>query len=171
MADKLENAKDIWPQYADKLAGGWKCISYHMYDGEGPDKKLLATPHGDEPLGRVLISRKGFISAHLARPERMKPLPSGKQWQRGEDAEVAYVARGLSMYCGHLKLYEDEKGLYWQTKVEVCSDPYRMGGIEERRLKFLEEDGKSYVELTPKQDMIMEDGTPTRAVLRWEKFE
>ena len=142
-----------------------------VYDGEGEGKKLLAKPHGDEPLGRVLLSRNGFLSAHMARPERMKPLPSGKQWQTGEDAEIAYVARGLSMYCGYLKLYEDEQGLYWQTRVEVCSDPARMGGIEERRLKYFEEDGKPYIELRPKQDMILEDGTPTRAILKWERFE
>ena len=29
MADHDESKKDVWSQHADKLAGGWKCISYH----------------------------------------------------------------------------------------------------------------------------------------------
>ena len=150
-------ADNIWPQYSSKMAGGWKCISYHVYDGNGPDKKLVAKPHGDEPLGRVLLSPNGWLSAHMAKPERMKPLPSGKAWQQGGDAEVAYVARGLSMYCGYLKLFKDDDGgLYWQTKVEVCSDPHNMGSIQERKLRRWEEGGKTFMELQPKNDMVLE---------------
>ena len=86
----------------------------------------------------------------------MGPLPSGKAWQLGEDKEVAYVARGLSMYCGYLELFEDEEGLWWKTKVECCSDPKRMGGEEVRRAKYFEENGKSYMILQPKQDLLLE---------------
>ena len=162
---------NIWDQYCDKLAGGWKCISYEMYDGDGPEKKLLAKPHGDEPLGRCLLSRNGWLAAHLTRPDRYHPLKSGKKWQNADDEEVAHVARGISMYCGYVQLFEDERGLYWQTKVEVSSDPNRKGGIEERRLQYSEEGGKQYMVLQPKQDMPLEDGRMTRAVLKWEKFE
>jgi len=107
----------------------------------------------------------------MARPERMGPLPSGKAWQVGEDKEVAHVARGLSMYCGYLELFEDDDGLYWQTKVECCSDPNRINGLEERRVSMMEEGGKQFMVLQPKKDMLLEDGTRTRAVLKWEKFE
>jgi hypothetical protein len=170
MAENSER-KNIWPEYASKLAGGWKCISLQMYDSSTSNKKIVETPPGDFPLGRVLLSPNGYLSAHIAREERMKPLPSGKQWRTGEDAEVAYVARGLSMYCGYLKLYEDDEGLYWQTKVEVCSDPWRFGGIEERRVRYWEESGKRFVELRPTRDLLLEDGTRTRSILTWEKFE
>ena len=93
----------------------------------------------------------------MAKPDRMaKPLPSGKPWQEGSDHEVANVARGLSMYCGHLELFEDEDGLFWQTKVEVYSDPNRMGGLEVRRVEYLEEDGRAFMVLQPKDEMVME---------------
>ena len=163
--------ENIWSQHASRLAGGWKCISYHMYDSDSPSAKLIAKPHSDTPLGRVLISPSGYLSAHVARPDLLKPLPSGKPWQTGGDEEVAKVARGLSMYAGYLKMYEDEKGLYWKTKVEVCSDPSRLGGFEERRVRWWEEGGKEYAELRPKQDLVLDDGGTARAVLVWEKFE
>ncbi len=148
--------ENIWPDYCDKLAGGWKCITYKLFDGSGTDKKLIAKPHGDEPLGRVLISHNGYLSAHVARRDRMGALPSGKPWQLGEDKEVAYVGRGLSMYCGYLELFRDDEGLYWQTTVEVCSDPSRIGGKEERRAEYWEESGKAFMVLQPKQDMVTE---------------
>ena len=147
---------NIWPEYRDKIAGGWKCITYEVFDGSGADKKLIAKPHGDDPLGLVLISQNGFLSAHIARRDRMGPLPSGNPWQMGEDKEVAYVARGLSMYCGYLELFKDNDGLWWQTKVECASDPNRMGGLEVRRVNYFEEDGKQFMILQPKQDMILE---------------
>ena len=147
---------NLWNDYRSKIAGGWKCVAYEMYDGSGPDKKRIAKPHGDNPLGLVTISPKGFLSAHIARRDRMGPLPSGNPWQTGEDKEVAHVARGLSMYCGYLELFKDDEGLYWQTKVEVCSDPSRMGGLEVRRIEFVEEGGTEFMVLQPKQDMVLE---------------
>ena len=147
---------NIWDQWVDKIAGGWKCVTYEMFSTGPGERKLIAKPHGDDPLGLVIISRKGFLSAHIARRDRMGPLPSGKPWQLGEDKEVAHVARGLSMYCGYLELFEDDEGLWWQTKVEIASDPKRTGGYEVRRLKYFEEDGKPYMILQPKQDMLLE---------------
>ncbi|KAK4546164.1 hypothetical protein LTR36_002301 [Oleoguttula mirabilis] len=172
--------ENIWPQHAPKLAGGWKCISFEVFNGTGPHKTLVAKPHGDNPMGRVLISKNGWLSALMANPERMEqPLPSGKAWQEAPDAEVARVARGTSMYCGYLELFQNddelvdggEGGLWWQTKVEISSDPNRMGGLEVRKVEYLEEGGKAYMILQPKNDMVMEDGTRTRGVLKWEKFE
>lgn len=127
-----------------------------MFDSSGGEKKLIAKPHGEQPLGRVLISPKGWLSAHMARPERMGPLPSGKPWQTGEDKEVAFVARGMSMYCGYLQLFKDDDGLYWETRVEVASDPARVGGLEVRRINYFEEDGKKYMVLQPMRDMLLE---------------
>lgn len=155
---------DLWNEYRDKIAGGWKCIAFEMYDGSGPEKKLISKPHGDHPLGRVIISRNGYLSAHIARDDRMGPLPSGKPWQLGEDKEVAHVARGLSMYCGYIELFKDDQGLYWQTTVEVCSDPNRKGGLEVRRIEFVEEGGKTYMVLQPKQDMILEVSSRERCI-------
>lgn len=179
--------ENIWPEYRDQVAGLWKCISFEVFSGSGSDKKLVAKPHGDTPLGRVQIGRTGYLSAHTTKPDRMEPLPSGKAWQEGEDKEVAYVARGTSMYCGYLELFKDDEGLYWQTRVDVSNDPSRMGGLEVRRVELMEDGGKTYMVLQPKNDMVMEvsstvliaceaanwvqDGTRTRGVLKWVKLE
>lgn len=148
--------ENLWSRYSSILAGGWRCVSYHMYTSDDPSSRgLVAKPHGDDPLGRVLISPNGYLSAHIARRGRLGPLASGKQWIIGGDAEVAHVARGLSMYCGYMQLFEDEKGLYWHTKVEVSSDPARTGRVEERRVRLFEDaEGKPVLELTPRQDML-----------------
>jgi len=152
--------ENIWNQYRDKLAGGWKLISYEVFDGNGPDKKPVAKPHGDAPLGRVLLSPNGFLSAHMSKPDRVnKQLPSGKSWVQGDDGKVAHVARGHSTYCGYLELFADDDGeLWWQTRVEVSSDPSRMGGLEVRRVRYLEEGDKAYMVLQPEKDMVLEVG-------------
>ncbi|CZT14996.1 uncharacterized protein RCC_00913 [Ramularia collo-cygni] len=143
-----------------------------MFDCSSGERKLLAKPHGDSPLGRVSISQGGWLAAHLLRPDRVAALPSGKPWQVAPDADLAYVARGMSMYCGYFQLFKDDTGgLYWQTTVEVSSDPSRIGGIEERKVILQQEGGKQYMILEPKQDMLLDDGTKTRAILKWEKFE
>ena len=147
---------NIWHEYRDRIAGGWKCVSFEMFDTSGEDKKLAAKPHGEQPLGRVIISPNGFLSAHMARPDRMGPLPSGNPWQTGEDKEVAYVARGMSMYCGYLELFKDDDGLYWNTKVEIASDPNRVGGFQTRRIQYFEEGGRTYMVLQPKLDFLLE---------------
>lgn len=155
--------ENVWSEYADAISGVWKCVSYEMFDSSGEERKLIAKPHGENPLGRVSLSRNGWLAAHLARPERMHRLRSGKPWITAPDKEVAYVARGLSMYCGYLQLFKDENGsLYWQTKVEISTDPGRMGGIEERKLTLLEEDGKKFMVLEPKQDMLLDVCLMTR---------
>ena len=82
------------------------------------------------------------------------------------------------MYCGRVELYEDEQGLWWRTKVDVSSDPERVGGFEVRRVEVIEwdeGDGKEkrakVMELRPKQDLFADDGSPKRAVLRWRRVE
>lgn len=84
------------------------------------------------------------------------PLPSGKAWHESEDAEVANVARGCSMYCGYFELFGDGEGLFWRTRVEVASDPSWVGGFQERRVVIEERGGKVFLELRPAGDMVLE---------------
>lgn len=65
------------------------------------------------------------------------------------------MARGLSMYCGWLELFEDDEGsLFWETRVEVSSDPNRKGGKEVRRVEL--RNGGRMMVLKPVRDMVME---------------
>jgi hypothetical protein len=165
--------ENVWSQYKDKLSGGWKNTSFELFDSDGPEKQLVAKPHGDNPLGRVLISPNGWLAAHMATPQRMVPTQSSPDFQLASDEEVAYIARGISMYCGYIELFKEEESgeLWWETRVEIASDPNRIGSIQKRMLKYTEEGGRAYMELRPEKDMVCDDGTRARAVLKWEKFE
>lgn len=147
---------ELWLKYRDQLAGGWRCISYEIFDEDSPDAKLVSLPHGSSPIGRSYLSRNGYLSAHLATPSRMQFSESGVPWAKRSDAEIANVARGLSMYCGYLELFEDEKGLFWKTKVEVASDPTRVGGFQTRRVEYFENDGESIKVVRPMDPIVLE---------------
>lgn len=64
------------------------------------------------------------------------------------------------MYCGYLRLFEDKGGLYWETRVEISSDPVRKGGLEVRRVELSSEgegEGEGLtMTLRPVRDMVME---------------
>ncbi|OQV09500.1 Lipocalin-like domain-containing protein [Cladophialophora immunda] len=162
---------DLWHEYRDHLTGGWKCISYEIYDGPSPSAKLVARPHGNNPMGRSYLSRNGYLAAHLATPDRMKYSESDVPWAKRSDAEIANVARGLSMYCGYMELFKDDKGLFWKTKVEIASDPTRVGGFQTRRVEFLEENGEAFKVLRPVDPIVLEDGTQAWAVVKWQRVE
>ncbi|KAK0932532.1 hypothetical protein LTR29_015909 [Friedmanniomyces endolithicus] len=186
--------QNVWPTYSSRIAGVWKTISFEIHSPTDPNA-VLAKPHGDKPLGRVQISPLGYLSAHMADPQRMSSAlpsgPSGKAWVQAGDVEVAAVARAVSTYCGYLELFEgspggeggqgggeegqgkgeESKGLWWQTRVDVSSDPSRMGGLEVRNVELMDEGGKQFMVLRPKNDMVLEDGTRGRGVLKWEKIE
>lgn len=148
---------DLWLKHRDKLAGGWKCVSYEIFDAEDPSNaNLISKPHGDSPIGRSYLSRKGYLAAHLATPSRLQCSESSVPWSKRDDAEIANVARGLSMYCGYMELLEDEGGLYWKTKVEVASDPTRIGGYQVRRVKHVEENGHAFKIVRPVDPIILE---------------
>ena len=154
---------EVWDKFKHRLSGSWCAVSYHMYSSDAPSADIIAKPHGDTPLGRAIITPGGYLSAHLANPDKIsKPLPGGMPWQTAPDSEVAWVARGMSMYCGYLKLYQEEgkegdEGLWWETKVEVCSDPNRFGALEKRKVRFVRmENGEEGMELKPFQDLVME---------------
>jgi hypothetical protein len=147
---------DLWLEYRDQLAGGWKCISYEIYTGESPNAKLVSRPHGTSPMGRSYLSRNGYLAAHLATPDRMQFSDSDVPWGKRSDAEIANVARGLSMYCGYMELFKDEKGLFWKTKVEIASDPTRVGGFQTRRVDHFEDNGEAFKIVRPVDPIVLE---------------
>ncbi|KAJ9660187.1 hypothetical protein H2198_002693 [Neophaeococcomyces mojaviensis] len=164
---------NVWSEYADKLAGGWKCLTFEIYDSDAPDAEPVYKPHGDAPLGRVLLSRNGYLSAHLSVPSLISEFQAkDSQWRSAPDAEVAKVARGLAMYCGYLELFREADGsLWWQTRCDIMVDPKRVGKLEKRRLRYFEEGGKQFMVLQPINDEVTPGTAHTRAVLKWEKFE
>jgi hypothetical protein len=133
---------DIFATHSANLTGVWKLTSFHQYSTSTP-KTLLAKPHGDKPLGRVVIASSGYLTAQVANYE-------------SDNASGELVLRGASSYCGPLQLFEDERGLYWQTSVELSSNMDRLGGVQERRAKYWEEGGRVLMQLEPVGDMTTE---------------
>lgn len=132
-------------EYRDRLAGCWELFSWLKYkDGE-----VVGKPHGDHPLGFAQISSEGYLSAHITNPNRTKVPHPENAWSDHSDEEIAHYARGLSMYCGQFELFRDDKGLFWKTKVDVSSDPSRIGGYQVRRVTLSEENGRHIMTLQP----------------------
>lgn len=120
--------KNIWSKHSSRLSGCWKCISYEVFSTTTPSV-LLCKPHGDSPFGRLTLSPAGYLST-----------------------QVMYQG----FYSGHLRLYEDEKGLYWQTTPEIHAKEEMIGAVEERRVEYLREGEREYLILRPVGDMALE---------------
>lgn len=131
--------------YRNHLAGCWELYSYlHCKDG-----KVVGKPHGDHPLGFAQISAEGYSSSHIAAPDLIKSFHPDRTWSAHSDAEISHYSRGISMYCGQIELFQDDQGLFWKTKVDVASDPSRIGGLQVRRVVLSEEDGRHVMTLQP----------------------
>lgn len=131
--------------YQAQLSGSWKLFSFLRYK----DGQVISKPHGDNPLGFVQISPEGYLSAHLADPARIQVPKSDIKWDQRSDKEIADYYKSVSMYCGQMQLFRDAEGLFWKTKVDISSDPTRIGGEQVRRVTLGEEDGKPIVTLQP----------------------
>ncbi|EGP82696.1 uncharacterized protein MYCGRDRAFT_97451 [Zymoseptoria tritici IPO323] len=176
-----DDKTNLFPQYSSQLVGTWKCISFHLYavpsnpSPSNPHGDLLSKPQGDSPLGRLSISPTGWLAVHSSTPSSLGGLKSGKSWHAAPEEEVALVARGLTMYCGYLEVFEDEEEgqVWWRTRVEVAADPGMIGGKEERRVRFEREDGegRDVMVLEPMKEYEVEDGTKARAVLKWVRMD
>lgn len=135
----------LWDQYRDQIAGSWKCVKYVIHPPEDAKDAAIYKPHGDQPLGRAVITRDGFLSAHLAVPDQIQ------QWLKTKDAGHQLGSTGVTGYCGHFELFEDVEGLYWKTRVLIATDPTRIGGDQVRRVKLSAEGGKLVMTLSPVQ--------------------
>ncbi|KAI1612124.1 Lipocalin-like domain-containing protein [Exophiala viscosa] len=162
-------ATNVFDKHSDKLAGVWNLISFEMFDMDNPHK-VLHKPHGDEPLGKVVISTSGYLSAILRSPLDMKPLEND-EWIKASDEEVLHAVRSLSCYAGPMTLLEREDGGFlWHTQVEISHNPNWIGKAQTRNADYSEEDGQAYMTLRPVTPYSLKDGRKTRPVLKWKKI-
>ncbi|OQN97717.1 hypothetical protein B0A48_16037 [Cryoendolithus antarcticus] len=153
---------DLWKTHGPSIVGLWKCISFEILD-VNDNNQILGYPMGSDPLARVQVSPSGYLSAHLATP---------KTASASKDADTVPVAETvLTGYCGYLTMFKDAEGLGWKTKVDIGSDRHPVGGFEERRLRYWEEGGKDFMELSPAREFPLPDGKMGKGVLIWEKIE
>ncbi|KAL6245178.1 hypothetical protein RBB50_007953 [Rhinocladiella similis] len=162
---------NVFDKYSSTFSGVWSLLTYEMYDSEGPDRNLLYKPHGDTPLGKVVISQSGYLSAILIPPAVLTPLPSDYLMKASDEA-LARIARPLSAYSGFMTLNEtDDQGKFvWHTKVEVSANPNWIGKEQTRRVEYFEDGGDKYMTLNPVRDYPLPDGRMARAELKWKKI-
>ncbi|KIX10469.1 uncharacterized protein Z518_01552 [Rhinocladiella mackenziei CBS 650.93] len=162
---------NVFEKYSDKFSGVWNLISWEMYDSDGPDKKLVSKPHGDDPLGKAVISPSGYLSAILVPRACMTPFLSD-EWGHASDEEVLRVSRNLTAYAGPMTLLESENGdgsFLWHTAVEIANNPNWVGKLQTRKAVYSEENGIAYMTLEPVKWYYHKDGSKTRGVLKWQK--
>lgn len=132
----------VFERHKSKLVGVWSLISAKMYDSEGPDRKLLGKPFGDDPQGKVVVSCSGFLLATLIAPNGLEPVESD-DWLLATDEEVLRVGRSLTTYGGFMTVQEQDDGsLLWHTKVEIGVNPNWVGKPQIRVARFREESGE-----------------------------
>ena len=90
----------------DRLIGAWKLISYV----EKPiDGSASFYPMGEHPMGIIMYTPDGYMSAQLMRPDR-KPFPSG-DWFGGTTDEYWQEATTYIAYSGPFHVEEVHKTL------------------------------------------------------------
>ncbi|KAL2428975.1 hypothetical protein ABEF95_010927 [Exophiala dermatitidis] len=163
---------NVFEKHRDKLAGVWALTSWEMYDSEGPEGKLVSRPHGDNPLGKVVISQSGYLSAILVTPSCLTPPLPSDDWSQASDEAVLRIGRNLTTYAGPMEVHERDNNsgeLLWHTTVEIAHNPNWIGKPQTRLAKYSEEDGVLYMTLRPVKPYVHKDGTKTWGVLRWKK--
>lgn len=88
---------------ASRLAGVWSLVSY-TDEQEGCDASF---PFGPEPVGFLIYTPDGFVSAQLMPPGR--PLFQARDWHAGTPAEYQQAGSGYIAYCGVYKVDEKNK--------------------------------------------------------------
>ncbi|MCU1324915.1 MAG: hypothetical protein JWN34_285 [Bryobacterales bacterium] len=90
----------------ERLVGAWKLVSYveKPIDGSAPFH-----PMGEEPLGMIIYTADGYMSAQLMRSGR-QDFASG-DWFRGSDEELRNEALGYIAYSGPYHTDEEKQTL------------------------------------------------------------
>jgi hypothetical protein len=90
----------------DQLIGAWKLVSYveKPVDGSAPFHPL-----GERPLGIIMYTPDGYMSAQLTKPDR-PPFASG-DWFKGTDEDYKQEASTYIAYSGPFHVDEEKKTL------------------------------------------------------------
>lgn len=85
------------------LAGSWLLCSWEIH---GPGDGAVAQPFGSAPMGLLVYSPDGWMSASVCRPGRYT-FPNGRSPRRLDDAVVADAFRSYFHYAGLYRIEAD----------------------------------------------------------------
>lgn len=110
----------------EQLIGVWRLVSV---DARLPDGSIHH-PWGEAPVGLVVLTREGYLSAQLMRPDR--PVFADPANVRPEEARLAL--QGYAAYFGKYEIDEASRTLV--THVEGASAPNLVGGDQVRNYEL-----------------------------------
>jgi hypothetical protein len=90
----------------EKLIGAWQLVSYEERPVDGSEPFF---PMGPAPMGLIMYTPDGFMSAQLSRPDR-KPFASG-DWFKATDEEFRNQATTYIAYSGPFNVDEENQRL------------------------------------------------------------
>jgi hypothetical protein len=112
----MHAARTPEPGIGDRLAGCWRLVGYHVYTEGGETDR----PLGDNPLGTILYTPDGYMSAQLARPG---------PYEDEDEPEAYYIA-----YSGPYDVDEQARTVTHHVQVSVI--PGWLGTAQIRQVHF-----------------------------------
>ncbi|MGV9349960.1 lipocalin-like domain-containing protein [Streptomyces spiralis] len=113
------------------LVGTWRLVSY---EAKSVDDGALVRPFGERPLGLILYSADGYMSAQITRPDR--PSFREERLEDGRPEELAEAARNYPAYAGPFHVRDSDTVVH---EVALSLFPNWMGTAQMRVAKL---DGK-----------------------------
>jgi hypothetical protein len=85
----------------EKLIGAWRLVDVVE---EPVDGSPVRRPHGERPVGLILYTPDGYMSAQIM--ERARAAITAPDWSDLTSEEYAEEARGYFAYCGSFEVDE-----------------------------------------------------------------
>jgi hypothetical protein len=113
----------------ERMIGAWRLVDVveEPVDGSSPRR-----PHGERPIGLILYTPDGYMSAQIM--ERERGAITSPDWSDLTSEEYAEEARGYFAYCGSFEV--DEAAGTVTHAVEASLFPGWVGSAQLRVVKF-----------------------------------
>ncbi|WP_181305475.1 lipocalin-like domain-containing protein [Rufibacter sp. XAAS-G3-1] len=143
----------------ERLIGAWKLVSYveEPVDGSAP-----FYPMGEKPMGLIMYTPDGFMSAQLMHPDR-KNFASG-DWFNGTDEEYRQEASTYIAYTGPFQVDEEQQTLTHSMFVSLFPN---WTGQTQPRVVALEGNLLHLSTATP----IVSGGKTVNSFLTWKRAD
>lgn len=145
------------------IVGTWEIVD--MYFQVPVTKEIIARPMGEKPIGLLIYTNEGFMSAQLGSVERKNFVnPDYRFGTKDEifDAFNAYIA-----YSGQYSIYEAKNMIV--HKVQVSMFPNWIGQQVKRYYQVNEEENGLYLYLRATE--ILHSNQLVIPTIKWKKLE
>lgn len=114
----------------EQIVGSWKLVSYRLITRRTGE---VIFPLGARPLGFILYTQDGYMSAQLMRPDR--PNFVSGDWREGTFGEYREQVRGYLAYSGPYDVDEATQTLHHSMVVSLF--PNWVGQIQPRGARIV----------------------------------